>query len=70
MTVTVPGSDLQGTQLQGQITNLSTLIANNPNDLDFVNQLYQVQLQLCQYLLSQGGLVPSQVLANATYGGG
>lgn len=70
MTVVVPGSDLQGTQLQGQITNLNTLITANPNNLDFVNQLYTVQLQLCTYLLAQGTLVPSQVLSNATYGGG
>lgn len=70
MTVTVPASDLQGTNLQGQITAINTLVSNNPNDLELGAQLTQIQYQLCEYLLSTGGLVPSQVLSNATYGGG
>lgn len=70
MTVVVPGSDAGGTQLQGQINDINTLIAANPLDLGLSSQLGSVQLQLCQYLLDNGGLVPSQVLANATYGGG
>lgn len=70
MTVVVPGSDAGGTQLQGQINDINALITNNPLDLGLANQLVSVQLELCQYLLGNGGLVPSQVLSNATYGGG
>lgn len=70
MTVNVPGSDVQGTALQGQVTNLTTLAANNPNDIELGTALYQAQLALVQYLISTGGLVPGSVLALASYGSG
>jgi hypothetical protein len=68
MAVVVPAADIQGTILQNNINNITTLIANNPlMAVSLNNALLDAQLKLCMYLLSEGSLVPSAVLANETY---
>lgn len=46
MTVNVPGSDVQGTALQGQVTNLTTLAANNPNNVALVTTIAELESSL------------------------
>lgn len=67
MAIVIPASDLQGTLLNNQVNNIGTLITAAPNNLALINQQYQAQLALCQYLLAQGYISPSAVLASATY---
>lgn len=63
MALTIPAADVAGTLLNTQVSNLNTLVTNNPNNLQLQAALYQAQLQLCIYLLSNGYLSPATVLA-------
>jgi hypothetical protein len=69
MALTVPASDLQGTILQGNINNLNTLIAANPNNTALITQLLDAQQKLTLYLLSNVNVIPATMLVNETYVG-
>ena len=71
MTVTIPSSDLQSTQLNGVITALTSNITNAGNNGPLVAKLTQdkrnAQFQLVMHLLGSGHLSAASILSNETY---
>lgn len=65
MALTIPASDLKGTELNAIVANLTTLIAANPLNIALINQQYQAQFNLAQYLLANGYVVPSVLNAGS-----
>lgn len=65
MAVTIPASDLEGTKLNGNVSNIQTLITANPNNTALLYQLVDAQTKLTNYLVAQGYIVPATVLAGA-----
>ncbi len=71
MTVTIPASDAQSTQLNGVITALTTQITNAGSNGALVAKLTQdkrnAQFQLVMHLLGAGHLSAASILSNETY---
>lgn len=73
MAIVVPSTDVPNFNLQAQIANLTTLIANatqalnGPLVLALTQQQAQVQAQLCTSLLGSGGLVGATVISTMSY---
>lgn len=65
MALTIPASDVKATELNAIVSNLTTLYANNPQNVSLSNQLYQAQLRLAIHLLSTGVISPVTLLAGS-----
>lgn len=73
MSVTVPATDLQSTQLNGTITAITSQISNIGTANGMLNQRLQqqkaeAQMNLVLHLLGSGKLTASGVLTSCTYG--
>ena len=71
MSVVIPASDLQSTQLNGVITALTANITAAGSNGALVSKLTQdkrnAQFQLVMHLLGEGHLSAASILTNETY---
>ena len=71
MSVTIPSSDAASTQLNGDITALTTQISNvgtaSPVYARLVQMKANAQFQLVMHLLGAGHLSSASILSNETY---
>lgn len=75
MAITVPASDVAGTQLAATVTALTAQASTAPYNvagstwaLDIARRLDQAQLELVVHLLGKRIIKPSTVIANEAYG--
>ena len=72
MSVSIPSTDIEGTKLNGIVTNIGASItaagSNGPLVAFHTAAKAQAQLNLVLYLLSSGKLQPATVLSTCTYG--